>query len=347
MKIKLSPENLFEAIAKLSGKIPVPLLDIYYGGAYSKTLITALRLGIIEQLKDGAKPADEIADKTGYSINGIRTILVALAGFDYIKKDGDQYMLNAISKRWLLKNSPESVTDAILFVGEVFDVMNNMEEMIKTGNVPDFHSSGKPEKFWKTYMRSLATFAKLTSFEIAKKAIYRGKSPKRLLDVGGGHGIYSIAFCKRFQDLKADIIDLPMAAKEGGKIVEENGFSDRIDFIEGDMLKTEWNKGYDLILLFNVIHTIEFDESRELIKKAYESLKNGGTLLLLDSENNEGEGHISATTGFNELLFYIITGKCTYPEVDVINWMKSAGFRNVIKRRLLTVPMSLYLNAIK
>ncbi|NIA23525.1 MAG: methyltransferase [Proteobacteria bacterium] len=347
MRMKLSPEGFFEAITKMSGKLPMPLLESYYGGAYSRTLITALRLEIIEELEKGGQSAEEIAEKKRYSLEGIKTLLNALAGFNYINKKNNLFYINGVSKRWLLKDSPESMVDAILFVGYVFDTMNNMDEIIKTGDIPNFHSPDKPKIFWETYMRSLAKFAKLTSFEIAKKAIYKGKNPKRLLDIGGGHGIYSMSFCKRYPHLKADILDLPMAADVGRKIIKEEGYIDRINFIEKDMLKDDWGTDYDIVLLFNVIHTVTSEESRFLIEKAYNALSPGGVLLLLDSENTEGSGKISATTGFNELMFYVITGKCTYPETEIREWMEKAGFSGIVKRRLLNVPMSLYLNAFK
>jgi len=100
-------------------------------------------------------------------------------------------------------------------------------------------------------------------------------------------------------------------------------------------------------LLFNVIHTVSKEESQLLIKKAYNALSRGGSLLLLDSENTEGSANISATTGFNELMFYVITGKCTYPEIEIIKWMEKSGFFKVTKRHLLAMPMSLYLIAFK
>jgi len=331
----------------MSGKLPLPLLETYYGGAYSRTLIAALRLGIIEELKECPKGADEIAKNRNYSYEGVRTLLNALAGFGYINKKNNLFVLNGISKRWLIKDSPESMVDSILFVGYVFDIMNKIEEIIKTGNVPEFHSSDKPKIFWKTYMRSLAKFAKLTAHEIVKKSIYKAGEPKRLLDVGGGHGIYSVAFCKKFPYLKADILDFPMAVDVGKKIVREEGYDDRIKFIEGNMLKDDWGHNYDMVLLFNVIHTVSKEESQLLIKKAYNALSRGGSLLLLDSENTEGSANISATTGFNELMFYVITGKCTYPEIEIIKWMEKSGFFKVTKRHLLAMPMSLYLIAFK
>jgi hypothetical protein len=145
----------------------------------------------------------------------------------------------------------------------------------------------------------------------------------------------------------AKIIDLPKAASIGEKIIIKEGFSERITYIKGDMREVNWGKGYDIILLFNVIHTITEYESLKLIEKSYISLNDKGTLIILDSEHTGGSKKLSATSGFNELMFFIITGKRTYSERNIRKWITNAGFSKVKKKNLFTMPMTLFLNAIK
>jgi hypothetical protein len=183
MRLKLYPENIIEFIALLLGKLPTPLLEAYYGGAYSKSLIAGLRLGIFDSIKDRTKTAEEIANDINCDLAGLTTLLNSLTGFNYLYKKGEKYSVNRKVRNWLLKDTHNSMKDAILFTGDVFDIMNNIEEIVKSGKVNDFHNQDKPDSFWNNYITSLAKFAHFTAPEITKKAMTM-RNPLKLLYVG-------------------------------------------------------------------------------------------------------------------------------------------------------------------
>jgi cyclopropane fatty-acyl-phospholipid synthase-like methyltransferase len=143
------------------------------------------------------------------------------------------------------------------------------------------------------------------------------------------------------------VLDLPGAVEQGKSIVREKGFEDRVRFRQGDLKITEWGKGYDLVLLFNIIHTVSPEEAPRILARAYQSLNPGGTVVILDSEHTGNEKDLSATSGFNELLFFIINGTCVYPEKDIRKWMTDAGFINLKKKKLLIMPMTLFITGRK
>jgi len=247
---------------------------------------------------------------------------------------------------WLTEKSHSSMRDAILFMGELFNILGDIETAVKSGKTEDFHSPDKTHEFWKYYIRGLATFARSAGREIVRK-VSLNKEPKRLLDIGGGHGMYSVAFCRKYASMQAVVLDLPGAVEQGKNIVREKGFEDRVRFRQGDLKVTEWGKGYDLVLLFNIIHTVFPEEAPRILARAHQSLNPGGTVVILDSEHTGNEKDLSATSGFNELLFFIINGTCVYPEKDIRKWMTDAGFINLKKKKLLIMPMTLFITGRK
>ena len=71
----------------------------------------------------------------------------------------------------------------------------------------------------------------------------------KLLDVGGGSGAYSIAFCAANQHLRATILDFPETMDTAKLYAREAGFSDRIAHLAGNAVKVEWPDGHDIVLL--------------------------------------------------------------------------------------------------
>lgn len=346
MRIGIMPEGIMDCIALASGKLPTPLVETFWGAALGTTVIAGTRLGVFESLTKGDKTALEVAKDTGCDAQAMETLLNALNGFGYLKRCNGHYLLTKKAGKWLTEESSSTMYDAILFMGEVLDALKDIETVIKSGKAKNFHNLNKTPEFWEHYTRGLATFARFAGPEIVRKVSLE-KKPARLLDVGGGHGIYSIAFCRKYQKLQAEVLDLPAAVEHGKRIVNEQGFEDRVRFREGNFRVTEWGEGYDLVLLFNIIHTVSIAEAPELLVRAYQSLKPGGTIVILDAEHVGGKKNLSTTSGISELLFFVINGTRAYPEETIRKWMMEAGFINFRKRKLLTVPMALFITGRK
>ncbi|HDI82428.1 MAG TPA: methyltransferase domain-containing protein [candidate division WOR-3 bacterium] len=340
MRLKLFPENILERLALLSGRLPEPLLELYFSMGISSTLIAGLRLNIFELVKSGKNTWEEIVRETGSNPEGIRTLLDALNGFGYLKKKGDRYLLTRKTEKWILGDFIESY----LLMADIKDRFANLEEVIKRGGKSDFHDNKNPE-FWEHYLIGIYKFSKIASKEVAfRLRMKRGGG--RVLDLGGGHGLYTATLLKMNRRLQGVILDLPEACKIGKRIVKIEGVENRVRFLEGDMREIEWGGGYDLVLFFNIIHIFTEEENIILLKRAREVLNEGGRIAILDSEFPDKED-LSAVAGFNQLLFYLINNSRVFNESRIKKWVEVAGYRRIRRSRLLTVPMTLFLTAQK
>lgn len=94
--------------------------------------------------------------------------------------------------------------------------------------------------------------------------------PARLLDIGGGHGLYSIELCRRHSNLAATIFDLPGAVEAmSGEIPAE--VAERIRTRAGDYHEDDLGDEYDLALLFNVVHAHRPAENIALFERSRRS----------------------------------------------------------------------------
>ncbi len=193
-------------------------------------------------------------------------------------------------------------------------------------------------------MRGLGNIAKYLGKSVAKR-VPVDRPPARLLDVAGGHGMFSAAMCRRHSGLVADVLDLPEAAAHGREMIAEAGMTERVRFREGDLRTTNWGEGYDVLFLFNILHNVTEKEGEQAIRKARRALRPGGTVAILDSEHAGEKGNLSATAGFNELFFFLVSGAQAWPEPTIRDWLARAGFGDVRRKRLLALPNLLFLTA--
>ncbi len=99
---------------------------------------------------------------------------------------------------------------------------------------------------------------------------------RRLLDVGGGPGVYSIAFCRANPQLRAVVLDLPYVCAAGQDVVAEAGLSDRIQCVAGEF-SDPWPEGFDVLLMADIGGARPW-----LMEKAFAALEPGGLLIIKD-----------------------------------------------------------------
>jgi hypothetical protein len=337
MRLGLTSWNPIERLVAATGLYPSPLLLGFWGMASSRTLMAGVALGVFESLSEGPRTAEEVAEATGCDPVGTEALLNALNGFGYIRRRRGRYANRPAVRRWLLKSARFPLTGAFGLFEVLWDELGDVEDRLRSGETHDFHADRGP-LFWTRYQAGLAQFARLAAPEIVRRVPLM--RPRRLLDVGGGHATYAAAFCRRYPDLAAEVIDLPGGVAMGRKFMAEAGMSERVGFREADLLTDDWGEGHDAILLFNVVHTIAPEQAPLVFAKARDALASGGTFVVLDSAHKGPRGDIDTAGGANELLFWVINGTRAYPEERIRSWMAEAGFSTVHSRHLVTVPQA-------
>ncbi len=102
------------------------------------------------------------------------------------------------------------------------------------------------------------------------------KDRHKLLDVGGGSGAYSIAFCAANPHLQATILDFPETVDTAKRYAREAGLSDRIAHLAGNAIKVEWPRGHDVVLMSYVWSAVGEADLAILAKRAADAMPPGG-----------------------------------------------------------------------
>ena len=130
-------------------------------------------------------------------------------------------------------------------------------------------------------------------------------------------------------DLRATVLDLPPSVAVGRRIVEEEGYADRVGFDEGDVFHLGLGEGLDVVSAFNLVHHLPVQRNRELCGMARAALRPGGCLVIGDSARPEpGEG-VSEHGAVSSLLFYAWSHSRNFKPSEIRAWMEQAGFGSV------------------
>ena len=161
-----------------------------------------------------------------------------------------------------------------------------------------------------------------------------------MLDIGGGHGTYSIAFCRRHPGLKATILDLPQAVEAAGPMVaEEKGIDGRVVHHVGNTLTDDLGKGaWDLIFISHLVHHFDRAENEGLVQRAAAALRADGTLAILDVLRPDSPNASSQTGAILDLYFAITSNSGTWSSEEITGWLGQAGLRPGKAIHLRTAP---------
>ncbi len=147
-----------------------------------------------------------------------------------------------------------------------------------------------------------------------------------VLDVGGGWGHFSKALCKKRPGLQATVLDIPEVVKLAAADLVGTELGDRIEFVPGDYLATDYGSGFDLVLYANVLHQETADRAAEMVRRGAEALAPDGRVVVVDFaiDDAQREHLLGALFAVNMRSF-----GDTWPEPVIRGWMEAAGLAEI------------------
>jgi ubiquinone/menaquinone biosynthesis C-methylase UbiE len=260
--------------------------DIAFGFMGSKALFAAIGADIFSKLSDRPMTAAELAEHTELDADRAETLLTALAGLGLVTARDGRFANSPAAESFLVKGAKYDFSDYLrLQVGQqMYGLLDQIEEAL-TDSLPPEATASYSEWFSdpveaRVYSESQHAGSLGPARQLLKLADLSGA--RRLLDVGGGTGAFSITLCKAFPQLSATIVDFPNVAALGRDYVRKAGLEDRITYVEGDALKTDWPGGQDAVLMSYLFSGVPGEAHDGLVARAFDRLAPGGRLLIHD-----------------------------------------------------------------
>ena len=341
MKPGTVPDSPIEWLLLKANQIPTPLIDTFSAMMNAKAILAANELGLFNALSEGPLGLSLLAKQLGVAERGITDLTDALCANGYLARDEDKVALTNVSRKWLARSSPEYIGHMLEHVNDLWAVWRNLEEAIRIGRPPasdynDWLNDESCRSILRRHILGLRETARFTAPEIVRNFEFSAESA-RLLDIGGGHAGYAIAFCEQNPNLTATVFDLAPTAEIGRGIVERENVGERIKFQVGDFLRDDFEQDYDAALYFNIIHNFSEEDNRKVLGKAFDALRPGGVLAVWDmfkSKDNERD----IVPALMALHMLVASGGTSYQLDDVMRWLTEIGFSGLTLEQTRTQP---------
>lgn len=313
--------------------------EIYLSPTWLPTLLVADEAGVLVSIAESPGSADEVASRLGLNSRVLRSVLTLLAALGYLVPRRGRYHITDAARVHLLPSSP-------LYWGGVWasmrtgnSLVERLQEALATPDpaeeIPQGHGDGNVDQWASGHMtaeaaasmtRYMHSHSAAAAIAVAQSNLFG--STRRLLDVGGCSGVYSIAFAERYPDLACTIMDLPAVCAITPDYVKEHALADRIGTHAADMFRDPWPVGYDAVFFSDIFHDWRPATCLGLARRAFAVLPSGGTINLHEMLlNDDGSGPRTAAA-FSVLMALGTQGQqFTFGELESL--LAEAGFAGI------------------
>lgn len=306
----------------------------------SAALGTALELGLFWRLAEQPQSADGVAEALGIPLHRCRYWLTLLADLGLLESDRQVYAVSATTRAAILgAHSRATWAFHAQEWREQFPAVLNLARYItEPGSVWEAQGLARPSYLAqmeesperaRRFTRMLSELHHPLAEELAESLDLTGV--RRLMDLGGGSGVISLALLRRHAELRAVVVDIENVCQVGREIAAAHPASDRISYHAADFLTDDLPGGFDLVLECDVnVH------NEDLFRKLWAALNPGGRLVIVE-HFAPGEGAAPVVQPYHHWAFLASLENPDFSyqtAAQVKDQLARAGFRFVAENSL-------------
>lgn len=304
------------------------IADIAYGFIASKVLFAALEIDVFTALADGPRTAAELAAALTVVPHRMTTLLRSLAALGLVVENGDGYANAPAAGRHLVQGAAGDIGDYYrLQIGrQIYPALLHLDAGI-AGKGSAFDGFGElmstPDE-----ATTFTVAQHIGSLAAARTLADRLPLPgaRRLLDVGGGSGAFSIAFCAANPNLQATLLDFPDVLDIARGYRDAEGLEARIDLRSGDATRERWPDEQDVVLMSYLVSALSGTEIDDVLAAAHRSLRKGGLLVVHDFMLDDDQpGPVATSLWFLQYLAWR-PDALSFTTAELADWLRRAGF---------------------
>jgi precorrin-6B methylase 2 len=320
---------------------PESILQLGLGFWGSKTLLSAVELGVFSILADGPLDRETLRRRLGLHSRSTRDFLDTLVTLGMLEREGDDY-----------HNTPE--TDLFLdrakssYVGGLLEMANarlylfwgSLTEALRTGQPQNEVKTGgnffevlyQDSRLLEQFLRAMTSLSTDVALAIAR--MFPWEKYQTFVDIGCAEGCLPVQVALAHPHLTGGGFDLPPVQPHFQAYVATHGLGEQLRFYPGDFLREPLPEA-DVLVMGRILHDWNLEEKRTLVAKAYAALPPGGALIVYDVviDDERRQNAFGLLMSLNMLIE--TPGGFDYTGADCQGWLREAGFRETYVEHLV------------
>ncbi|QMV14428.1 methyltransferase [Vibrio spartinae] len=305
----------------------------------AKTLTAALDLKLFDHLHNEDLSAQAIADQLNSPLRSVEQMLIALRAMGYLEKQGENYHLPQEHASFLVSSEPMWLgwlgrhIDTFLYPlwGELKTAVasdTNQRQAVFGDNRSWFDILYQNPDDVTDFQEFLGKFA--APFIEGFIQDYDFTQHDSFLDIGSGIGTLPIAVAGTNSDIHLTICELPQACAFLRDRLAVQGYGDRINVIEGDVISGNLSlQDHDLIHLGWMLHDYAPEIQITILKNIYEAMPAGGRFMASETPLNDEKSGPEFTALLSLNMLVSTDGGIESSTEEYLARFRAVGFENV------------------
>ncbi len=321
---------------------PDNIMQLGLGFWASKTLLSAVELGLFTELAKNSMTAEAVGERLNLHPRALRDFLDALVSLRVLERDSAGVYANTPESDMFLDRTKPTYVGGMLEMASarLYPFWGSLTEGLRTGQPQNEVKSGGNffEALYADPARLESFLSAMTGLSLGAARAIAEKFPwgdyKTFIDIGGAQGGVPVQVALAHTHLTGGVFDLPGVGRVFEEYVARHGLSDRLRFYPGDFFNDQLPSA-DVLIMGHILHDWNLEEKRMLVKKAYDALPSGGALIVFEAliDDDRRENSFGLLMSLNMLIE--TPGGFDYTGADCSAWMREAGFSRTRVERLV------------
>ncbi|MDH4228770.1 MAG: methyltransferase [Nitrospirota bacterium] len=317
-------------MATYSGEAnPMRVMELASAYWDSRVIHAAHALNVFTLVDDTPLTAAELASKTGASERGLELLLIGCCSLGLLYRDArDRYRNTPLADTHLVQGRPRYQGGIVKMFDEWYGPWSGLEQAVRKGApvVEKQHDHG-PEAT-KAYIYGMH-WRGVAQAQLLSRVI-DGTGRKRMLDIAGGPGTFTLHMCLENDALSGTVLDLPQTLEVTKEIIGIYQMTGRVTTQVGNYIDDKsFGSNYDIALMSSMLNQESPATLKSILTKAKDALNPGGLMIvqeqLLDDDKNGPR--LPAVIGLNQLIH--TPGGQSYCGAEIKEFMEEVGFNKV------------------
>lgn len=252
-----------------------PIDDIIYRYRLAHMLNAAVEKGIFTRMTV-PKKAHQLAEEIHYDPRTTEKLLNVLVASGLMIKSGEEYQNSLMGQTFLVEGEQNYIGNLVRITVGSNALLDHLNDILKNGSTLQ---SGID--FDRVQLLGHAEGALCEELDLVLNSI-KGmpefSHARRILDLGGGHGVYSMALAQSNPSASVALFDQPNVIEFAKEFIAKYEMDGKIRFLSGDFNTDDIGTGYDMVFVSHVLYLSSNLPS--ILRKIYNSLNSGGAVVL-------------------------------------------------------------------